>query len=306
MRDVGIRSSRFRWECWKLLTSYSIMKGMTGPTNDLEANVATKLGNAMHSARASARRGAWISSLLVVFPMEFLLLAGIMLDPKPYYWLVALEAGGPWVAFVLFWRFPRLVSFSGGWADKHAAWVLAVLLISLPTRIAYYYVSLQRETPMILAACILGVLLCAAAMLLDPELRAKRQWVILPFLFYAAFIYAYATAFQMNCVLDNSPTAIHRSVVRAKFHVGGLSYHPDDQLQLAPWGTEEHALKAAVPPRFFADVHEGDTVCAVQRDGWLRMRWFTVQACSWTGSPVPFGDVGGGRVLLTRLRAIWK
>ena len=279
---------------------------MTGPTNDFEGKVGTTLGKAMHSARASARRGAWISSLLVVFPVEFLLLTGIMLDPKPYYWLMAVQTGGPCVAFVLFWRFPRLVSFGGGWADKHAAWVLAVLLVSLPARIAYYYVSLQRETPIVLVACILGVLLCAEAMWLDPELRAKRQWVILPFLFYTAVIYAYAAAFQMNCALDNSPATIHHSVVHAKLHVGGLFYHAEDQLQLEPWDAEQHAPTAGVSPGLFANVHAGDTVCAVQREGWLRMRWFTIQTCSWTGSQIRFGDVGGGRAFLARLRSIWK
>ena len=99
--------------------------------------------------------------------------------------------------------------------------MLAVLLISLPARIAYYYVSLLREAPMALVAGILGVLLCAAATLLDPELRAKRQRLILPFLFFTAALYAYAAAFQMNCALDHSPATIHYSVVHSKFSCVG-------------------------------------------------------------------------------------
>lgn len=265
-----------------------------------------KLGNAMHSERASARRGAKISSVLVLLPLEILLVAGIMLEPKPYSWLMALQIGGPWVAFVLLWRFPRLVSFGCGWADKYVAWMLAVLLISLPARIAYFYVSLLRGALMALVACILGVLLCAAATLLDPELRAKRQRMMLPFFFFTTALYAYAAAFQMNCALDDSPATIHHSVVHAKLYVSGSSFHPDDQLRLEPWGTEQDGTTPGVPPGLFANVHVGDTVCAVQREGWLRMPWFTVQTCSWTGSEVRFGDVGGSLVLWTRLRGIRK
>lgn len=263
-------------------------------SSDLEAQVGIKLGNAMQSKRAVARRGAWISCVLLI--LGILLIAGIMLDPKPYYWLMALQTGAPWLAFLLLWR--RSVSFGSGWVDKYGAWVLAVLLISLPARIAYYYVSLVRGAPMALLACVLGVLLCAAATLLDPELRAKRHWPILPFLFFTATLYAYAAAFQTNCALDHSPATIHHSVVHAKLLVSGLSYHPDDELRLAPWGTEQDATTSGVPPGLFANVHVGDTVCVVQREGWLRMPWFTVQTCPWTESEVRFGDVGG-------LHALW-
>jgi len=169
------------------------MKDMTGPAGDLEAKVGMTLGRAMHSERA-ARRGA--RKVLVLLPLGILLIAGILLDPKPYYWLMALQIGWPWVAFALLRRFPRLVSFGCGWADKYVAWMFAVLLISLPARIGYYYVSLLRGTPMALLACILGVLFCGAAMLLDPECRAKRLRIILPFFFFTASLYAYAAAFQ--------------------------------------------------------------------------------------------------------------
>jgi hypothetical protein len=180
--------------------------------------------------------------------------------------------------------------------------MLTVLLVSLPARIAYYYVSLLRGAQMALVACILGVLLCNTATLLDPELPAKRQRMILPFFLFTAVLYAYAAAFQINCALDNSPATIYHSVVHAKLHVWGTSYHPDYQLQLAPWGTEQDFTSSGVPPGLFANVRVGDTVCAVRREGWLRMPWFMVQACSSNGTEVGFGEVGGWRVLWIRLR----
>jgi hypothetical protein len=235
--------------------------------------------------------------LLVLLPLACLLPTAIGFGPGPYFWLIPAQILVPWIAFGLVWCFPRVISFGCSWADKYVAWSGLVLLITLPARIAYYYVALLNETSAFLTAFIVGALLCLAAALLDSKRLARRERFVMVFWLLPATLYSHAAASQLNCVLDNSPATVYRSVVIKKPLAYGDMYHPDYWLRVEPWGAEHGAKDkdAGVSSRTYHSVHVGDTVCVVQREGWLGLRWFTVQTCPWRGGPVFLGAVRGSR-----------
>jgi len=263
--------------------------------DDPETTIAIERGHAMHVERASVRRGSRLFSLFVLLPLAFLLPTAIGFGPSPYFWLIPTQVLVPWIAFALVWCFPRVISFGCSWADKYLAWSGLVLLVTLPARIAYYYVALSSEPSALATAFIAGVTLCGLAALIDAKRLARRERSAMVFWLLPAVLYCHAAALQLNCVLDNSPATVYRSVVIKKPLVYGDMYHPDYWLRVEPWGAEHGAKDAGVSSRTYHSVQVGDTVCVVQREGWLGMRWYTVQTFPWRGGPVFLGAVRGSR-----------
>jgi hypothetical protein len=254
-----------------------------------------ELGHAMHVERPRIRLGSRLFTLLVLLPLACLLVTAIGFGPSPYFWLIPAQILVPWIAFGLVWYFPGVISFDGGWDDKYVAWSAVVLLITLPARIAYYYVALLNETSALLAAFIVSAILCLAAALIESDRLARRDRFVMIFWLLPAMLYSHAAAIQLNCVLDNSPATVYRSVVIKKPLEYGTMYHPHYWLRVEPWGAEHGAKDAGVSSRTYHSVHVGETVCVVQREGWLGLRWFTVQTCPWRGGPVFLGEVRGSR-----------
>jgi hypothetical protein len=199
----------------------------------------------------------------------------------------------PWLAFALASPLLRAIKFDYQWDHKYVAWIGCAFLITAPAKIAYYYVELVNSLPLILIACSVGVILCVVAIFLDRELRHDPVTIVL---FVAALIlYSHAAIFQLNCVLDKSRVSICKSTLIKKSLVFGYLYHSDYQLLLQPCGSEHRIVSAAVPRRLYVGADSGDTVCLVQRQGWLGMMWYTVQPHSWSGGPVFLGRVRGSR-----------
>ena len=252
----------------------------------------------MSAERAARRRGSRLVTMLALGTFGGLLIVGIMSDPNPYYWVMAVQASVPFLAFSIVWFFPRFVSFGADWADKYLVWAILVPLVTLISRVAFFYANLLHEAITLAIACAASGILCSAAVWLDPELSAssaKSRITIAVALMFFSPMYFYAVVAQLNVVLDKSSATVYKSKVVAKSYVSGLGFHPDYQLTMESWTSERGTKAGAVPLRLFSNIHRGDTVCVVQREGWLGMRWYTIQACPWAGGPVVLGDVGRAR-----------
>lgn len=194
-----------------------------------------ELGRAMHAEKPRFRLGSRLFSLFVLLPLACLLAVAIGFGPSPYFWLIPAQILVPWTAFLLVWCFPGVVSYDGGWDDKYVAWSVVVLLITLPARIAYYYVALLNETSALLAAFIVSAILCLAAALIESDRLARRDRFVMIFWLLPAMLYSHAAAIQLNCVLDNSPATVCRTVVTKRSLVYGDIYHSDYRLHVEPW-----------------------------------------------------------------------
>jgi hypothetical protein len=275
-----------------------LVMGHATPRGNPEAKVSQQLGLAMRAHRRALRRGSGIFTLLFLLVVEGLLIIGIRSDSSPYRWVMGVQILVPFIAPGAVWRFPELVSFGCGWADKYVVWTLLAPLLAVTARLAFYYVNLLQETPIVVVASIAGTILSLSAGRIDPALSglfAKHGRLILIWSLFFSILYFYAAIFELNAVFDNSPVLVYRSRVIAKSYVSGLYFHPEYQLAIGPWDSEGGTRNAAVPRRIFSTVHVGDTVCVIQKTGWLGIGWYVVQACSRVGGPVSLGDVGRSR-----------
>jgi hypothetical protein len=102
-------------------------------------------------------------------------------------------------------------------------------------------------------------------------------------------LYCYAALYQLNCVLDRSPSTVYESKISAK----GLTYLGPNTLKIRPWIQGGDIATVGVAPKTFDSVRPGDTICIVQRNGALLMPWFSAQTSPCTGVTVDIGPVGG-------------
>jgi hypothetical protein len=211
-------------------------------------------------------------------------------DPSPYRWVTAIQVGLPWIAFGLVFLFPRFLS-DCGWADKH---MILLLLLSKQTIVAYNFVAMERETLALLAACLTGVILCAPLVLSDRDLFVRRNRIVLVLLLGFSIFYSHVAVTELNCVLDKSHGAVHRSVVLKKsIAFSRFRYHQLLYLRIAPWEANGQPGGAFVPKTLWDAVNAGDAICVVQREGWLGLGWYTIKSCQRSGQPFPLGQVGG-------------
>ena len=96
-----------------------------------------------------------------------------------------------------------------------------------------------------------------------------------------------------------STITIYKPVVLEKvygFRARGLlveSWSPDQRLSVASLLVRRGATMVPPSRELFNTVHEGDTICVVQRKGRLGMSWYTAQLGSWSGGQVALGPWGG-------------
>jgi hypothetical protein len=206
-----------------------------------------------------------------------LLLAGLL--PKPPTWLVAMEAGMPWIAVVAALYSPkRFVAF----ADQGSAgiplfgvWFFSALtLMGSPA-----YASLVRRLPAFEMGLAAGAVLFAAAAI--AMVRAKGGLVNLVVVLPLSLACGHGAVSGANCLLDQSPATVYRTVVSGKHTArGGTPY-----LDLEPWGPAPEAksimspYSVSVPRGTYDAVRVGSRVCVVQRKGALGMAWYTARAC---------------------------
>ena len=246
----------------------------------------------MHANTMSVRSSRLLV-FIIVLVSECLLIAGIRLSPEPYRWIVMAQIVAPWLAFALASAILRALKVRYAWENKYVAWMGCAFVIAAPAKLAYIYVEVVNCLPLVLTACSVGVVLWAVGTFVDRELRNDPVAVVL----WAAALtlYSYVAMFQLNCVLDKSPVRIYKTIVIKKSLAFGYLYHSDYQLLLQPWGSDHRIASAAVSRRLYVGADSGDTVCVVERLGWLGMRWYTVQPHSWNGGPVFLGEVRGSR-----------
>jgi hypothetical protein len=238
-------------------------------------------------------RSSRLLGFIIVLISEGLLIAGIRLSPEPYRWIVVAQIAAPWLAFALASPLLKAIKFRYAWENKYVAWMGCAFVIAAPAKLAYIYVGLVNSRPLVLIACSVGLIFCAVGVFLDRQLRKDLVAIVL---WAAALIlYSYVAIFQLNCVLDKSAATIRQPSVIKKSLAFGYLYHSHYELLLQPWGSDHHIANAAVPRRLYVGANPGDTVCVVEREGWLGMRWYTVQPRSWNGGPVFLGRVRGSQ-----------
>jgi hypothetical protein len=238
-------------------------------------------------------------NLVMIFGSAWLALGPALgLFPKPYGWILAAQIGMPWIAIGMVWCLPGWYSLFRGLTGRFlllqggetSISLVAVFFPTCFTVAAYYdYLSLVRSAPIILPACIVGVALLVAGGVSDRNLWASDAGHRIDLLIAVilSLAYGYATVFQVNCVLDHSPTAVYRAVVTDKSD-RGRGWH----LEVGSWGSQQAARNVKVPYELFKSIQPGQEVCIVQRAGALGISWYTAQSCPWGGGPV-FLQAGG-------------
>jgi hypothetical protein len=245
--------------------------------------------------RRSPQRSLIGMAMLAVFAL-------VALDGVPfvmslhssYYWVLAVQLIVPWILYGLsVGHGPDAVALS--W---FCSYLISWVLIN-----AYNYVSLLNRLPAIGWACIAGAILVVAMTMHRPEMRAKSAFglgpLLLPLVFCFVVLYSYIAIFQINCLLDKSSFTVYRTVV-LKHEYGYRS----SGLLVQKWSQEQglspvswlfgHGTEMAPPSGvLFNAVHEGDTICVVQRKGRLGMSWYTAHLCPWNGGRVALGPWGG-------------
>lgn len=238
-------------------------------------------------------------NLAMIFGSAWLALGPALgLFPKPYGWILAAQIGTPWFAIGIVWCFPGWYSLFRGLTGRflllqrgeNSVALVAVFFPTCFTIAVYYeYLSLLRTAPVILPACIIGIVLLVAGGSSDRKLWASDMGhrVDLLLAVILSLAYGYATLLQLNCVLDRSPATVYRAVVAGKSD-RGRGWH----VAVEPWGPQPEARDLKVAYEVFKSIQPGEQVCMVQRAGALGISWYTVQTCPWNGGPL-FLQSGG-------------
>lgn len=220
-------------------------------------------------------------------------LAGYL--PKPYGWILGIQAGSVWLAVMMVWCFPGRYSIFHGLGGRRADLLynagerrIALIGIWFPTAYVFlmyydFYATLHPPV-LILRACLVGGVLFGAAALPDSDLWADRNRLNVVFAVLLSFAYGYATLLQLNCVLDRSPATVYQSLVTEKRVLNGFRRGP--HLQIDAWGPEHESRMISVPYTLYHSIQPGERVCMVLRKGALAVAWYTAQPCPYNGAPV--------------------
>jgi len=248
-----------------------------------EATLAAALAASVHRIRRGAR--VVDLSMTGVGIVNFLMIAGIGLDPNLYWWLMAVQIVLPWASFVVTWQFEDR---ERGSDNRFVAFLFSNLFTPLLALVAFGHTSLVSRVSLVSVACVGGLIF--SAVLTVPGMIRRRFAAAIPIMMAGSLaLYCYAALYEINCVLDGSPAMAFESKVSAK----RVSYLGPDSLKIRPWNQGGDIANVGVSPRMFDSVQTGSTIYVVQRNGALRMPWFTAQTSPWTGHAVGFGPAGG-------------
>jgi hypothetical protein len=197
--------------------------------------------------------------------------------PKPSLWLVAVEAGLPWIAVVAALCFPKrwavFADRGGAVIPFFGVWFFSALsLMGGPA-----HTSLVGRIPAFEMGLVAGAVLCAGAAI--AMVRSKGGLVNLVVVLPLSLGSGYGAVVHANCLLDDSPATAYRTVVSDKSSYRGL------HLELEPWGPAPGAeslmtpYRVSVPRETYDAVRVGGPVCVEQREGALGMAWYTARAC---------------------------
>jgi hypothetical protein len=141
------------------------------------------------------------------------------------------------------------------------------------------YATLVRDLPALEMGSVAGAVLFAAAVIVHRRLQANSG--LLAFLFLFSLVWGCCAVFKANCLLDQSPGTVYRTVVSGKHMGRGASVY----LDLEPWGANptpkslNYRYSASVPRETYDAVRVGGPVCVEQREGALGMAWYTARPC---------------------------
>lgn len=203
-------------------------------------------------------------------------LAWCLVRPQPYPLVMAVLAAMPLLALVLVVASRGLfrIAPGGSEANPNLGRLFFLPGLGLGVRVLIDF-NLLAWMPVVVAGAGVGLLLLAAAALVDRSVRA-RPW---PLLGYAILTVAYGVGAVApgNALLDRSPVSVFRGQVIGKSVSHGkiTRYF----LRLGPWGPLPESADAIVPHALYDKLQPGNPACILLSQGALHVPWFIVVEC---------------------------
>jgi hypothetical protein len=199
------------------------------------------------------------------------------LYPVPYAAAVLVAAILPWAALLLVAKSGGLYRLDARRNDVRPNLAVAMYLpgFVLLMRAVQDLGVLDWQRALTYGA-LAALVLCWAALMCDPTLRARRAAALL--LFGLMCAYGYGAVVLGNAELDSAPGGDYRVQVLGMHYSRGsrsTSYY----LRLAPWGPRLQPQDVSVARVLYAATRPGDTVCVHQGPGVLGISWYVVRSC---------------------------